>query len=544
MLLTLSDFLTGLLRGIGLLGLAVAAGGVVWGLAVLRAPGRGRLPRRAVGRCLDLVGLGAVGLALAQEGALLLETYVLATTLGRSPIDELLITPHFTAGIARAALAIALAVMVVRLRATPRAAVGWAVAGLLAALMATSGAWLTHAAGRLEHRGPLMMLTVAHQLGAAVWVGGLVQLGALWRLTRHDASAAAAWPGLVRRFSGLAAASVGVLVLSALPLTWTYTGSWQGLIGTGYGSLVVTKAALLVVVLVLALVNRRTVRAADASDGGPALRERLPRLAEAEAIVLGIVLFAAASLSAQPPAVDQPAADTATVAEVVEVFRPKVPSLHAPSLEAMHRSRAEMAGGKERTREAYLWSNFSHNVSGLILLGTSLFALVALARGTGWDRHWPLGFVALAAFVYLRAAANEGAWPFGPTPLWHVDAEGLQHRMAAGLVLALGLIEWRARARVLRLAALPYLLPVLAGAGGVLLLTHSHAAFQSKASFLVQVTHSTMGALAALLAAARWLELRLAPPAGRWAGVAASLAMVAIALVLVFYREANLMLGD
>ena len=90
------------------------------------------------------------------------------------------------------------------------------------------------------------------------------------------------------------------------------------------------------------------------------------------------------------------------------------------------------------------------------------------------------------------------------------------------------------------LAALPYVLPVLAGAGGVLLLTHSHTAFQSKASFLVQVTHSTMGALAALLAAARWLELRLTPPASRWAGVAASLAMVGIALVLVFYREANL----
>jgi putative copper resistance protein D len=384
-----------------------------------------------------------------------------------------------------------------------------------------------------------MILTVAHQLAAAVWVGGLVQLGVLWRLTRRDGDAGAAWPRLVRRFSGLAAAAVAVLVLSALPLTWTYAGSWQGLVGTGYGSLVVTKAGLLVAVLALALGNRRTVR-----EGGPALRERLPRLAEAEAIVLIIVLFAAASLSAQPPAVDQPAADTATVAEVVEVFRPKIPSLHAPSLEAMHRSRMEMAAGKERTREAYLWSNFSHNVSGLILLGTSVFALVALARGTGWDRHWPLGFVGLAVFVYLRAAANEGAWPFGSTSLWHVDAEGLQHRMAAGLVLALGLVEWRARARVLRVAALPYLLPVLAGAGGVLLLTHSHAAFQSKASFLVQVTHSTMGALAAILAAARWLEIRLAPPAARWAGVAASLAMVGIALVLVFYREANLTLAD
>jgi putative copper resistance protein D len=85
---------------------------------------------------------------------------------------------------------------------------------------------------------------------------------------------------------------------------------------------------------------------------------------------------------------------------------------------------------------------------------------------------------------------------------------------------------------------------VLAGAGGVLLLAHSHAAFQGKASFLVQVTHSTMGALAAVLAAARWLELRLAPPAGRWAGVVAALAMLGIALVLVFYREANLTLAD
>ncbi len=544
MLLTLSDFLTGLLRGFGLIGLALAAGGVVWGLGVLRAPGRGDVPAHAVWRCLHLIGLGAVGLALAQAAGLLLETYVLSVTLGRSPLAELLRTSHFTAGIARVLLALALAVTAVRLRATPRSAAGWAVAGALAGLIATSGAWLTHGAGRLEHRGALMILTVAHQLGAVVWVGGLVQLGALWRLTRWNARVATAWPGLVRRFSSLAAAAVALLVLSAIPLAWTYTGSWRGLVGTGYGSLVVTKGALLVAVLALAFVNRRTVRAGDLSEVSVTPAGRLPRLAEAEAMVLVIVLFAAASLSSQPPAVDQPAADTATVAEVVEVFRPKVPALRAPSLEAMRRSRTEIAAGGERTREAYLWSNFSHNVSGLILLATSVFALAALARGTGWDRHWPLGLAALAAFVYLRAAANENAWPFGPTALWHIDAEGLQHRLAAGLVLALGLIEWRARARLQRVSALSYLLPVLAGAGGVLLLAHSHAAFQSKASFLVQVTHSTMGALAAVLAAARWLELRLAPPAGRWAGMVASLAMLGIALVLVFYREANLTIAD
>jgi copper resistance protein D len=439
-------------------------------------------------------------------------------------------------------LALALVVTVGQLRAMPGAGGGWTVVGVLTALLATSGAWLTHAAGRLEHGAPLMLLTVAHQVAAAVWLGGLVQLGAMWRLTRRDEHAAAAWPTLVRRFSGLATAAVGVLLLSALPLTWAYTQSWRALIGTGYGSLVLTKAGLLAAVLGLAFVARRIARA-GLGDGAD-LRERLPRLAEAEMVVLVVILFAATSLSAQPPAADHPAADTADVADVVEVFRPKIPSLQAPSVEAMRRSRAEMASGKERTREAYLWSNFSHNVSGLILLGTGLFALLALARGTGWDRHWPLGFVALAVFVYLRASANEGAWPFGATPLWHIDAEGLQHRMAAGLVLGLGLIEWRARARVVRVPALPYVLPVLAGAGAVLLLTHSHTAFQSKASFLVQVTHSTMGAVAALLAAARWLELRLTPPPGRWAGVAASLAMVAIALVLIFYREANLTFDD
>jgi putative copper resistance protein D len=544
MLLTLSDFLAGLCRGLGLLGLAVAVGGVVWGLVVLRAPARGDVPPRAAGRCLGLVGFGAAGLAVAQAAGLLLELHVLSVTLGRNPVADLLATPHFAAGLTRVVLALALAVTAVRLRATPGALTGWAVAGVLAGLVVISGAWLTHAAGRLEGRAPLMLLTVAHQLAAVVWVGGLVQLGALWRLARGDARVATAWPTLVRRFSRLAAAAVALLVVSALPLTWTYAGSWRALLGTGYGSLVVTKAALLIAVLLVALVNHRTVRAGDVAEPGAAPGRRLARLVEAEAIVLVILLFAAASLSAQPPAVDQPAADTATIAEVVEVFRPKIPALHAPSLEAMRRSRAEITAGAARTREAYLWSNFSHNVAGLILLATSLFALAALARGTGWDRHWPLGFVALAAFVYLRAAANEGAWPFGPTALWHIDAEGLQHRMAAGLVLMLGVVEWRARARARRGSALPYLLPVLAGAGGVLLLTHSHAAFQSKASFLVQVTHSTMGALAAVLAAARWLELRLAPPAGRWAGVVASLAMLGIALVLVFYREANLTLAD
>ena len=52
---------------------------------------------------------------------------------------------------------------------------------------AACGAWLVHAVGRPEGHVPLMALTVLYQIGAASWVGGVIQLAALWRLARHDA---------------------------------------------------------------------------------------------------------------------------------------------------------------------------------------------------------------------------------------------------------------------------------------------------------------------------------------------------------------------
>jgi len=259
-------------------------------------------------------------------------------------------------------------------------------------------------------------------------------------------------------------------------------------------------------------------------------------------IILGMILFTTSALSTQPPPVDVPATEQATVSDVVEVFRPKVPTLRTPSLGAMQKNRDQTLPEGERSVDAYRWSNFSHNAAGLILLGMSLFALVGSIRGATWGRHWPLGFIVLAVFVFLRASANEGTWPFGNAPVWEVGQEGIQHRLAAVLALALGLLEWRARAGRHADGRLAYVFPVLAAVGGVLLLAHSHTAFELRSSFLVQVTHSTMGAFAALVVAGRWLELRLAPPSGRLAGAAASAAMLAIALILLFYREANVVL--
>ena len=530
-MLILAGFLESLLHGTVLVTLGLTLGSVAWALAVLRA---GREPLPALeGRCLRLFTVGALTFAVSQAGLLALKTAMLTHSLGTAALGDFARTEHFRAGAARVALALALAALS---RVIPRApGAGWAAAAALALLLAGVSAWLTHATGRLTQRAPLMALTVLHQAAAAVWLGGLIQLAAVGRLARRHAEVDARWPLLVHRFSRLATVALVVLLASALPLAWTYTGSAEALVGTGYGSLILTKSLLLGAALALGAVNFLTVRGARGSADAPALRARLPRLVEAEAFLLVMIAFAAAALSSQPPGVDLPPAARASVAEVAEVFRPKMPALDTPSLAAMRVNRAEAATRGVRSPDAYRWSNFSHNVAGLILLGMSVAALAG-------RRHWPLGFIALAAFIYLRAAANEGAWPFGSTPLHAIDAEGIQHRIAALLVLALGLLEWRARAEGEPRGRLAYVFPTLGAAGGLLLLAHSHAAFELKPSFLVQVTHTTIGAFAAVMVAARWLELGLGPPWRRVAGLAAGASMLAIALILVFYQEANVVL--
>jgi putative copper resistance protein D len=536
--LALADFFDTLLRGVALVGLSLSLGGVAWGLLVLRVlPSGVRDVARA--RCLGLLGIGGAALALAQVLLLALKAWTLSDAFGPGALGAFAATPHFKASATRALLALGLAVCARWLRRAPAAPAGWVVATGLGILVAASGAWLSHATSRLEDRGLLMTLTVFHEMGAAVWLGGLIQLGGVWRLTRRYPAVDAMWPALVARFSRLAMASVAALVLGGIPLAWVYTGSWQALLGTGWGSLVVTKGMLLCVALLLAAFN---LAAAHRQEQAGALRARLPHLAEAEAIIVVMILFTTSALSGQPPPVDVPRDEQATVAEVVEVFRPKVPSLRTPSLEAMREDRNQPEVDGARSREAYLWSNFSHNVAGLILLGMSLYALAGFAAGAKWGRHWPLGFVVLAVFIFLRASANEGTWPFGAAPVSGVGSEGIQHRMAAVLVLAIGLVEWRARAGRRPGGALAYVFPVLGAAGGVLLLAHSHTAFELKPSYLVQITHSTMGAFAGLMVVARWLELRLVPPSGRLAGAAASAAMLIIALILVFYREANVVI--
>ena len=51
--------------------------------------------------------------------------------------------------------------------------------------------------------------------------------------------------------------------------------------------------------------------------------------------------------------------------------------------------------------------------------------------------------------------------------------------------------------------------PLMVAAGGVVLLTHSHAITNVKENLLVELTHVSMGLLAVFAGWSRWLELRL-----------------------------------
>ena len=62
-----ANFLRDLLRGLDLIALSMAVGGVVWGLLGLRAWRHpAEVARVVVERCVTLLYAGAVGVALAQ----------------------------------------------------------------------------------------------------------------------------------------------------------------------------------------------------------------------------------------------------------------------------------------------------------------------------------------------------------------------------------------------------------------------------------------------------------------------------------------------
>jgi putative copper resistance protein D len=475
---------------------------------------------------------GLACLALQEAG-------VVAASLGAFPWSDYAATVQFQASLARVALALTIAACA---RLPLRTRSGWPVLTTLAVALMLSGAWLVHGAGRLEARAPLMALTMLHQLAAAIWVGGVIQLLALWHRSRGT-ELQSFWPIAITRFSSLGIAAVALLLATGVTLAWHYVGSWQGLLGTGYGSLVLAKTWLLAVTLAFAGLNFFAGRRWLLNRTSDAVIGRVPFQIEAEAFLLVGLLFLAANVSSQPPAEDIPDL-TVSFPEVVQMFAPKTPTLATPTRRAYLTDEAarSVLAGRPPSAACTQWSDYNHNIAGLFLTAMGIVALLSYVRGFRRARFWPSGFMALGVFLFFRSDAE--TWPLGPAGFWQStlgDTEVLQHRMATALAFALGALETRSRALTQTRLHLPFLFPVLCAFGGILLVTHVHTPFEIRRDYLIQSTHLAMGALALIMAAGRWLELRFANARlqleSKAAGVTAVVAMLLIGLILVFYRE-------
>jgi copper resistance protein D len=537
----LASFLNMLLEDLAFTAYAGAVGGLTWSVLVLR-PWKFQDP--AEHQCarwsLALLRWGASGMAVTQLAKLAAHAWFLSETFQRSPFPDYVYTLQCQAGLTRAVLAGGMAVAGTWVARCPLWLLPWSITGFLAVLLSASGAWLSHAVGRAEDRALLMTLTALHQLGMAIWLGGIMQLGMLWRLIRQQPEVRQLWPVLLRRFAWVGGPATLGLVVTGIPLGRAYLGTWQGLIGTDYGTMVLIKVVLLLGTLGFATRNFRTARESHAGASTAPIFQRVPYYVEAETLLLLALLVTAVGLSTQPPAIDM-GDQHATWADLYEVFSPKVPRLSSPSYaEAVTAFSGSASMGWNRVAGVGTYrSDHNHNVSGLFLVLMALLGLISQGKWLPWTCHWPLGFVALSVFVMLRSDAGS-SWPFGPMGFWEGllrNEEILLHRLGALIACGVGLIEWRARLHGRRDIALPYVTPVLFAVGGLLLLGHAHAGFQPKEEFLIQVTHNAIGLLAVTMACSRWLELRLTPPAGRFAGSVFVLALLLVGLILLFYRE-------
>jgi putative copper resistance protein D len=529
----MAGFVDVLLRGLALVCASLVVGGMAWTRWVLRAEAHAK-PDAATRRALRVVAASALAVAATQIALMLVALAALADAHGVWPLALYFETAFARVAALRTGLGLGVAALALTLARRPAGVLAWRALEVSALALVAASAVLSHAVARVDDRALLLVLDAAHQVAGAVWVGGLAHLvlhtamvRAGRRLSPDEGDGDRSM--IPVRFSRLALLSVVTLTVAGIGLTVGYVGDVAAFVGTAYGVMILSKVVLFVVALAFAQANFRLVR--DGAGRG----ERLGRYVEVEVGLAITVLFAAASLTSLPPAVDV-TEDRATVAEVAARFTPTAPRLASPPAAELNRTAEPlMAPVGERQAIERAWSEYNHHWAGFFVLLMGGLSLLERA-GIRWARHWPLVFLGLAAFLFVRN--DPKAWPLGPAGFWEslTLPDVLQHRLFVVLVIAFAVFEWSVRTGRLSPRPWGYGCPLLCAAGGGLLLTHSHAMFNLKQEFLTEVTHAPLGILGAFAGWGRWLELRL-PEASARAGWLWRLCLTAVGLILLVYRE-------
>ena len=123
-------------------------------------------------------------------------------------------------------------------------------------------------------------------------------------------------------------------------------------------------------------------------------------------------------------------------------------------------------------------SEFNHHLAGIFVILAGLFVLLEGSLPQRWRllRYaWPLCF--LLAGLFLLVFSDTELWPFGPQSWWYGlthNAEDLQHKAFAVILLALGVVEFQRARGVLKSQWARWVFPLAAFCGSVMLLFHEH----------------------------------------------------------------------
>ena len=452
-LVDLFGYLSIILHGLTIVAQSMTLGGVLF-LALLARPLWRPLgtPGDAIMRgCVRITAWSALGLVLCEATTVALQAAVLVGTVDLSVLD-ILGANFAVAGMVKMAMA-ALIGLVLVARGTRAPVVLLLVFGAVELAAATL---TTHAAARLNDRAILLVVAGLHQFGAAIWVGGLP----CFLLALARVNDGAAWRLVGARFSRMSMTGVACILASGIVMSLYYVGSWDAFYGTAYGVMVGAKIAMFLMLLGLGGMNFLLVERLRGNPAAPV--NRLKRFAEVEVGIGFTIFFAAASLTSVPPAVDL-TRDRVSFHEIVERNTPVWPRfaspdhdvLALPALQAQldaqatqshtHEMEAFTPGAGElapRNAADIAWSEYNHHWAGIFVLAIGLLALLNQA-GLRWARHWPLLFLGLAGFLFVRSDPEN--WPLG-----HI---GLHRKPARrGGVAASGVRAAADRLRAVRVA--------------------------------------------------------------------------------------------
>ena len=548
LLLDIFGFLSVVLRGLVLSAQSLVIGGIVflWFIVGPVAEKLGDVGDAAMARGRRLLFGSALTLAGAELGYIVLECVVLAGTID-IPLATAFGAAFARFGLVAAAAAAAIAFLArgapTRARIVALFALSFAA---LAAQVATS-----HAAAQVGSRTALLVADFLHMAAAAAWVGGIPYfLLVLYRT--HDGRAHAL---VGRRFSMLLIWTVAVLVGAGLVMAVAYVGSIDAIYGTAYGVMVATKVVLLLALLLFGAMNNRIIARMTHDASVSVLRVR--RFAEVEIAIGFTVLFAAASLTSQPPAADL-LGDRASLSDIAERFTPRLPRFTSPdrdqlALFELQRQIDAAAADNAPHPQAYVpgegilpprnaadiaWSEYNHHLAGLLMLAIGLLALLDRTGKAPWARNWPLLLLLLGGFLWIKA--DPEVWPLGSVGFWASlrDPEVVQHRVFVLLIAGFAVFEWRVRTGRMTSPRAALVFPLIIALGAALLLTHAHALSNVKQQLLIELTHVPLALAGMTAGAARWLELRLDGPGSRVAAWVWPPAFMVVGLMLLLYREA------